>query len=287
MKQNFYINKFEGQLGNQLLAYNNLCQLSYPDGNVSITENSEIPKYFKNINTFSGKKKGLEINGKIIRKCKKYNKIDIILIPPYLGESFFYLTEKNPNIFLELKDGYKVKIDNNKTNISIHLRMPSNTTTDSYKAKKHAYFRNTEYIKRAIILCLEKFDNCNFIIFGAPTSEHFSIQLEREVYRTMDNFHVYSEILNYLKSNNIPWEHSITMKDPNKSYIYDFSQMSECDVIIANPSTFNICATFLGKKNKKVIYLKEFLDIASKHNDLFWVDLKKGGNEFYNIWKLI
>ena len=63
--------------------------------------------------------------------------------------------------------------------------------------------------------------------------------------------------------------------------------MCDCDVIIANPSTFNTCATFLGKENKKVIYLKKFLDIAASHNDLFWVDLKKGGNEYYNIWKLI
>ena len=177
----------------------------------------------------------------------------------------------------------------NKINIAIHLRMPTYTAPNSYKATKHAYFRNADYIKKAINLCLEEFDNCNFIIFGASAPEHFSWMADpsREVYRTMDNFPVYTEILNYLKDNNICWEHSITMNDSSKSYIYDFSQMSECDVIIANPSTFSMCATFLGKENKKITYLKSFLDIAAKQNDLFWVDLKNGGNKYYNIWKLI
>jgi len=294
MKQNFYINKFEGQLGNQLLAYNNLCQLSYPDGNVSITENSEIPKYFKNINTFSGKKKGLEINANSVRKGVKYqNRENIVLRSPFLGELFFFSTKEDPRKFLQIKDEYLFRFNNDKTNIAIHLRMldlMKNYDTwkknNPYKAIKHEYFNDFEYIKSSIEICLQKYSNCNFVVFGASSLEHFTDQEDIENHRTMDKFPLYLKVTSYLKDNDITWEHSITMKDKNKSYFYDFSQMTECDIIIANPSTFSTCATFLGKKGKKVIYKKSFLDIASK-NALFWTDLKKGGNDFYKIDILI
>lgn len=286
---NYYINHFDGQLGNQLMAYNNLCQLAGSSANCYITTESEIPKFFKNVKTFRGKVKGIEYNSHTIRnKTFQYtNNSNIILTPPYLGELFFFLTKENPRNFLELKDDFKIEINNNKTNVAIHLRMPTNTSTNPYKRFKHEYHRNNDYYIKSIELCLKEFDNCNFIIFGAPSSEHFSIQKEREIYRTMDNFPVYQNLIEFLNKKGVCWEKSITLCDPRKTYIYDFSQMCECDVIVGTPSTFNTSATFLGKMNKKVIYLEEFINVAAQHNDLFWVDLKNGGNEYYNIWKYI
>lgn len=294
MKQNFYINKFEGQLGNQILTYNNLCQLAYLNGKASITEKNEISKFFKNINTHEKNKNGLIINANSILNNINYdNEKNIILTPPFLGECFFKLTKIDPRNFLQIKDEYLYYFNNNKTNIAIHLRMPAVIKNyeewkkkNPYKAKKHEYFNNYNFIQNSIEYCIKEYENCNFVIFGASNSEHFSIQEDRETHRTMDKFSLYENVINYLKKQKYCFELSITLNDNSKSYFYDFSQMSQCDVIIANPSTFNTCATFLGKHNKKVIYEKNFLKIASE-NALFWKYLNKGGNEFYKIDVLI
>ena len=71
-----------------------------------------------------------------------------------------------------------------------------------------------------------------------------------------------------------------------ENYINDFSFMSECDYIISSPSTFCICAGFIGKQ-KKIIHSKNWVEDRASKNDKFWVDLLNGGNEDYSIWRLI
>lgn len=69
-------------------------------------------------------------------------------------------------------------------------------------------------------------------------------------------------------------------------YLDDFSKMSECEYIISSPSTFCICAGFIGKE-KKIIHSKNWVQGRMNENDKFWIDLYHGGNKDYKIWKLI
>ena len=62
--------------------------------------------------------------------------------------------------------------------------------------------------------------------------------------------------------------------------------MAECDYIISSPSTFCICAGFVGRQ-KKIIHSKKWLENRIKVGDKFWVDLYNGGNEDYSIWRLV
>jgi len=61
----------------------------------------------------------------------------------------------------------------------------------------------------------------------------------------------------------------------------DFLDMANSDVLISSPSTFSIWAGILGKR-KKVIHSKTWVDYRAKENDIFWINLQKGGNEYYS-----
>jgi hypothetical protein len=69
------------------------------------------------------------------------------------------------------------------------------------------------------------------------------------------------------------------------SFISDFSLMSECDYIISSPSTFCICAGFVGK-DKKIIHSADWISDRVDKDDKFWVDLNNGGNYNYKLWKM-
>ena len=62
--------------------------------------------------------------------------------------------------------------------------------------------------------------------------------------------------------------------------------MSECDYIISSPSTFCICAGFMGK-HKKIIHSENWVKDRVNKVDKFWYDLYNGGNEDYSLYKLI
>jgi hypothetical protein len=66
----------------------------------------------------------------------------------------------------------------------------------------------------------------------------------------------------------------------------DFLQMCDCDVIISSHSTFCICAGYL-QKQKKIIHSQKMMNYFLNLKDIFWTDLNKGGNKYYNIYKLI
>ena len=66
----------------------------------------------------------------------------------------------------------------------------------------------------------------------------------------------------------------------------DFNLMCRCDGIISSPSTFAICAGFIGK-HKKIIHSEKWINSRVAVDDKFWVDLKNGGNEDYSLWRLV
>ena len=71
-----------------------------------------------------------------------------------------------------------------------------------------------------------------------------------------------------------------------QNYINDFSYMTECDWIISSPSTYGVCAGFIGK-NKKIIHSKEWLEYRIHAEDKFWCDLSNGGNKDYELWRIV
>lgn len=293
-----FIKKFSGQLGNQLLTYNNACQLAKICNTDVYCVESEISRYFKNIKTITkfpdNYYKINAINLNEISRSKLIeisNKKDIELVEPFLGEIFFTYNVSDPRNFLELKDEFKTKLSDKFINISIHLRMQA-FSKSPYKTFKNNVYEDIEYLKNSIIFCKNyKFDKpIKFFIYGAPTSKHFYIQDDIEKYRTMDNFYTYNQLISFLNSENIEYELCPTMKDNSLDTICDFSHMSECDIMISNPSTFGQTAFFTGKKNKLLIYNKRWSDYSSKNSkkhDRFWVDLHNGGNKYYNVWKFI
>jgi hypothetical protein len=80
-------------------------------------------------------------------------------------------------------------------------------------------------------------------------------------------------------------EEKIKYGSPN-SVFDDFITMCYCDGIISSPSTFAICAGFIGK-HKKIIHSEKWINSRVEVDDKFWVDLKNGGNEDYSLWRLI
>ena len=92
------------------------------------------------------------------------------------------------------------------------------------------------------------------------------------------NLSSFTTIKEYLSNENINFT-----EGSRNNYINDFSFMSECDYIISSPSTFCICAGFIGK-NKKIIHSESWLLDRINHEDKFWIDLVNRGNKDYKIW---
>ena len=95
----------------------------------------------------------------------------------------------------------------------------------------------------------------------------------------------YSKLLKYFKQNDIKL--MTGQNSPDRGlYANDFMLMSECDYLISAPSTYSVCAGFVGK-NKKVIHSRRFMEWKNKEGDKFWADLYAGGNEDYKLWRMI
>lgn len=93
----------------------------------------------------------------------------------------------------------------------------------------------------------------------------------------------YQTVVKYLKEMGASYS---TGENLRSSYINDFKTMTECDYIISSPSTYCICAGFIGRY-KKIIHSQKWIDNRVSVNDKFWVDLKNGGNKDYSIWRLV
>ena len=62
--------------------------------------------------------------------------------------------------------------------------------------------------------------------------------------------------------------------------------MTECDSIISSPSTFCICAGFIGK-NKYIIHSAKWAKDRADKRDKFWSGILQGGNFNYPIGVLV
>jgi len=176
-------------------------------------------------------------------------------IEPSLGELFFDNHIISTRTIFKLKEKYNTP----SNTVAIHFR-----GTDFYQWNPDAILNEKYYID-----AIKSIQNIDSVILFTDDM----------------NIPALVEVKGFLNKEEIPYSCGENTSDRSR-YSNDFGRMSECDYIISSPSTFCICAGFIGK-HKKIIHSKKWIDSRIKVNDKFWVDLYNGGNEDYNIWKLI
>jgi len=95
----------------------------------------------------------------------------------------------------------------------------------------------------------------------------------------------YKNVKDYLTKGKHTFSLGTNTADRN-NFVSDFFVMSACDYIISSPSTYGICAGFIGKQ-KKIIHSKEWVEYRVAKEDKFWCDLYDGGNDDYKLWRMI
>ena len=171
-----------------------------------------------------------------------------------LGEKFFEWSSTSTRSIFDLK--VKPKVEENS--VAIHFR-----GTDFFQWNSDAVLGEDYYLNA----------------IDEVSSETFYIFTDDEELTS------YKTVVEYLKKKSKNIKFGMNTSDRTNS-IQDFSTMSECDYIISSPSTYCICAGFIGKK-KKIIHCKTWVDDRVNKEDKFWVDLNDGGNEDYSLWKLL
>ena len=116
-----------GRFGNQVLQYNALMQLSFNYNITPSCSNWKNGHFFKEIVPYipSVKNKKLLFCKKIIENEKlDFKMFEYILDDPAccLHNIFFYITNKDPRNFLELKNEFKPKLQEEILYIGIHIR---------------------------------------------------------------------------------------------------------------------------------------------------------------------
>jgi len=180
----------------------------------------------------------------------------ISVLDPCLGEYFFQWRTIPTREIFKLKEPIQIS---EKTS-AIHFR-----GTDFFGWNPSAVL-NSEYYMNSVKEIEEEVEK--FILFTDD-----------------ENLPSYQKVKSYFDSNKI--NYSVGQNTNNRSnYIGDFKLMSECDYIISSPSTYCICAGFIGKE-KKIIHSETWLNNRKNTGDKFWVDLYNGGNNDYKLWRMI
>jgi hypothetical protein len=285
-----------GNLGNQILFYNNIVQIAKATDAPFECDSWEHAKYFNLFRNSHDTRKlrVVKVNSRdlidIYDKTKKYTKDEffylvknnnIIVSVPFLGELFFQYNHCDPRDNIQLKDEYQLTLPDNQINIGIHIR---NNGDEWDKINNNTSMLPSEYYINSILACVDEYagQNIKFFLISGINSKFL-----KNTGGSVNNYPPFVETEAYLKDNDIPFEYCITANINKTDAIWDFSQMSQCDVIISSVSTFCLCAGFLGKKNKKIIHSRKWIEYAANKKDTFWKDLYNGGNEHYKIWKCI
>lgn len=267
----------DGRLGNRLFHYNFLKQVSFKTnikcGHIKMPENiyfKDMDKAYLNSVSFNRK---IKISSKEILNYSSDEFLsfvenetlkgrDIIIQPPILGEVFFDYLFYSPNKFIQIRDEYKLDFPfqyKDKTVIGIHFRGGDFPAWNINAALKFPYY------KEAIAFCAENFKEPIFVLFTDD-----------------EKYPAYIETKEWIKKE---FPQSSFIGNPKELPIYDFYQMTQCNVLISSPSTFAIFAGCLGNA-KKIIHCKDWIDYSIDRKDKFWVDLVNKKHEYYNIYKM-
>lgn len=240
-----------GRFGNKVFQYNNLVQLANNLGIEPSCTTWEGNEYFKNIVNYipSSKEKKilywneiLEKNNEEIKELLKNNDLQLDDPSYALHNTFYKLTNKQPQHFLELKDELKPKLDNNCLYIGIHIRGGDILGGDSQDGRE---IHTPDYYKKAIDHVIKNFNH--------KEKQYLFIICTDDV-----NFPSTIEIINYLKEKK--YNFAVGPNFGKNMYIHDFSILCYCDILINSSSTFCCSAVFIGKENKIIYHSKDWMD---------------------------
>ena len=173
-----------------------------------------------------------------------------------LGEEFYSYNGISTRDVFQLKNTFNVNPDT----CAVHFRGTDFHAWNPDSILKYQYYCDSiEEIKDKVT---------NFVLFTDD-----------------NNLPSYKKVVSYLNFNNIKYFVGENTHD-RRSYINDFTYMTECDWVISSPSTFCISAGAIGKR-KNIIHSKEWIENRLAKKDKFWVDLYNGGNDNYKLWRII
>lgn len=259
-------NQWKGyRFGNKLLGVNNIIQIS---------------SMFKQ-DYFFTKFEGLEIFD-ITTQTKNYNNepceiLDLSILLKdkkncVLDNEKFYTF--NPNLFeyfyefsnLSTFNIFKLKSQEMKNDpkVAVHFR-----GTDFFQWDKNCVL-NYDYYLDSLIFVLNESNNVSIHLF----TDDMNLPSFKKTTEWL-----ISQKINYNLGN-------------ISNYLDDFILISSSDYVISSPSTFCITASICGKKNKKIIHSKDFIEgykLKSDYfRDVFWKNLYYNTeNNDYKIYKLI
>jgi hypothetical protein len=275
-----------GRFGNRVLQYNSLMQISKQSGLEASCGDWEGRKIFSNIlqdKPSANEQKQLSWRDVIHSSINELpNDIDFTIDDPAycLHNVFFKVTHSDPRDFFKINDEYTVELDENKNNIGVHFRGTDILGGDGNNGRE---IHGPEYYINSVRAVEKEFDNTHYYLCTDDM-----------------NFVSFVNTYTFLRDNGI----NFSIGDTN-NFVLDFSLLSECDVLISSSSTFVVCAAFIGKKNKKIIHSKEWIDKNLKHElwnsksttqeardlqlsfDNFWVEVNNGGGEYYKPWRIL
>ena len=248
---------FSGRLGNILLQYHFLRQIAEKTGIDYFHPGIPYAQYFEGmerkqrpIHSFFRKNVEVSLSDILAFSQKDFLAFvieqndrgnNVVFSSPMLGGVFFDYLFFDPNQFVKVKKEYKLGFDFDPGNtivIGLHFR---GTDFPTWNPNAVLEF---EYYESAVNHCLGHFDN-EEIVIAVFTDDY--------------KYPAYVKTVNYLKSlHTIP----LYFGDKDVFPIYDFYQMTQCDVLISSPSTFAIFAGILGNK-KKIIHSKKWLNYAT------------------------
>lgn len=268
-----------GRLGNKLFHYHFLRQVARKARAEYFHPQLVSARFFLGMNKrprpFSLFKKQIALNSAdvlalgsenfldFIQTSEKEGK-DILLKGPFLGEVFFQYLFYSPSEFIQLRPEFHVPLPLSPSTsvcVGVHFR-----GTDFKQWNEHASL-SFPYYRDAIELCLQEY-NGKEVFFALFTDD--------------TQFSPFCETILYLQKHGLVYHVSENLFRP---YV-DFYQLSQCDVIISSPSTFNIFAGAIGK-DKKIIHSKEWLMYCLERRDAFWVSLSGSKNPYYQLWKTV
>ena len=259
--------------GNNIIIYNNLRQIA------RLTSQSWAAPDWAGSSILQGSPSGkmyptsIELSSQELREIELHRLVDIaatqnIIMKEWcLGELFFKYTVHPPSDFLAVKFP-----ESDKVQVGIHLR-----GTDFFQWNPNAVLDSSYYIA-ALDECLKDADE----------------ELEVIIFTDDPSLDSYKKLVNYINSIGVTLQRAPDFGKPTRnhadrvpsSFLNDFMLMCQCDYLISSPSTFCISAGFLGKR-KKVVHSSKWINERANLDDYFWLDLHRGGNQYYSCWKTI
>ena len=272
-----------GRMGNKILHYNTLAQLGASKKQDVSCNVWEDQRFFTNTITHKSPENPetkLSWREILTNPTMSFRKdIDYEVDEYAIHNVFWRVTKQDPRDFLQISDQYKKKLRDDVITVGIHFRGTDILGGDGNGGRE---IHSPEYYKNAIDFVRDHYSQTHFYLCTDDMS-----------------FISFRETIDYLQRENL----SFSLGSPDK--YDDFSTLAECDVLIASSSTFVVCAGFLGKKNKKIIHSKEWINKNVEHTlwhptdppdvrewqlsfDEFWVELyRTGGNKFYELWSVV